>query len=267
MNDLTTRDKLNPAMAGASPGLAVSTSYTISARAKQLPQFGNLPIIEYLKLHFAELDLGQIDSVFGFVERSTLYGGRPFIGPELSPPDIWSLYDHGIGLRLPLSNGLVSREEYDAAKGFLNKYHRDGNSVIITNDSLAKWVRQDFPLYKIEASAIKNIDGLRKLKQALKHYDTVVLPAKSNDDFEFLGSIEDKSRIRLFLNAGCAYNCPSKLCYPAVSQMNKYQGAEYRCSQPLIPRDVKMHDFDEAHFVAMGYTRFKLLRPGRVTAY
>jgi hypothetical protein len=187
--------------------------------------------------------------------------------PELSAPDVWALYDHGIGFRLPISNSIVSRDEYVEAKPFLGKYHREGNCVIVTNDDLAGWIREDFPLFKIEASAIKNIDTLHKLKQAFDLYDTVVLPAKSNDDVVFLESIKEKDRIRLFLNAGCAYNCPSKICYPSIASMNKYQGAEFRCSQPLIPREVKMHDFDEAGFVAMGFNRFKMLRAGPVTAY
>lgn len=263
MNDIISENVLGMSGTGTSPAI----NYTISARAKQLSSHGNLPIMDYLRSGFAHLPIDQIDSVFGFVERSPLYGGRPFVEPELSPPDVWALYDHGIGLRLPVSNSFVTRDEYDDAKAFLNKYHRDGNSVIVANDDLAGWIRQDFPRFHIEASAIKNVDNSRKLAQALERYDTVVLPAKSNDDVAFLQGIEDKGRIRLFLNAGCAYNCPSKICYPAVSHMNKYQGAVFRCSQPLIPRDVKMHDFDEVGFVEMGFSRFKVLRPGPVTAF
>lgn len=264
MNDLISENLLGM----SDTSTAATISYTISARAKQMGPNGNVPILQFLQSGFSHIPRGQIDSVFGFVERSPLYGGRPFVGPELSPDDVQALYDQGIGLRLPVSNSYVSREEYEEAKSFLEKYHRDGNSVIVTNDDLADWIRQDFPRFRIEASAIKNIDNMRKLVQALKRYDTVVLPAKSNDDFTFLERIEDKARIRLFLNAGCAYNCPSKVCYPAISQMNKFQGAEFRCSQPLIPRDVKMHDFDEMRFVAMGFTRFKVLRAGKfMTAY
>jgi len=139
-------------------------SYTVSARAKQMVGGSNQSIVDYLRAAYVRLSLDQIDSVFGFVERSTLYGGRPFVEPELSAPDIWALYDNGIGYRLPISNSIVDREEYLEAKAFLGKYHRDGNSVIVTNDDLAGWIREYFPMYKIEASAIKNIDNPRKLK-------------------------------------------------------------------------------------------------------
>jgi hypothetical protein len=240
------------------------SSYTVSARAKQ---FTNLPIMEFLGRYYSHLKLSQIESVFGFVERSALYGGRPFIEPELMDQDIADLFTNKIGIRLPLSNHKASRDEYEESRPFLDKYHRDGNSVIITNDDLAGWIRQDFPRFHIEASVIKNIDNQRKLRKALKIYDTVVLPAKCNNDVEFLQSIVDKDRIRIFLNAGCAYNCSSKICYPSVSEMNKYQGASYRCSQQLIPRDVQMREFDEHWFVSIGFTRFKLLRSGGITAF
>lgn len=116
-------------------------SYTLSARAKHMGSDGNVPIMDYLRAGFSHLPFKQIDSVFGFVERSTLYGGRPFTAPELTPQDVEALYEHGIGLRLPLTNHQVTREEYDSAWDFLAKYYRAGNSVIVTNDDLAGWIR------------------------------------------------------------------------------------------------------------------------------
>lgn len=242
---------------------ATRVTYTISMRGKPEPT----PVLGYLQTYFDQVSLRNIDSVFGFVERSPLYGGRPFLVPELSEGDVRALYVNDIGLRLPLSNHAVSREEYLEARPFLDKYHREGNTVIVTNDDLAKWIREDYRLFRIEASAIKNIDNHKKITETLKIYDTVVLPAKLNDDAGFLRQIGQKERIRLFLNAGCAYNCPSKMCYPTISEMNKYTGAVFRCSHDLIPREVKMHNFDEQALVAMGFTKFKILRAGPKTGF
>jgi hypothetical protein len=113
--------------------------YTVSARSKD----PSSPILPFLDRFFSEVPLFAIDSVFGFVERSTLYGGREFSGPELSDRDVDSLYDTGIGLRLPLTNHWVEREEYEANRPLLAKYHRAGNAAIVTNDDLARWIRQD----------------------------------------------------------------------------------------------------------------------------
>ncbi|MCW8830306.1 MAG: hypothetical protein OQK32_02180 [Gammaproteobacteria bacterium] len=125
--------------------------FTISARGKKLRQ----PIFDYLARNYANIPIAQIDSVFGFVEKSTLYGGRHFIRPELSDQDICQLYDVGIGLRIPFSNHYVEREEYENNRLFLQKYHRKGNSIIAHRDELVEWIRQDFPEYQIEASVIK----------------------------------------------------------------------------------------------------------------
>jgi hypothetical protein len=132
---------------------------------------------------------------------------------------------------------------------------------IIADPAYQLVIRDDFPAYKIEASAIKNIDSYQDIEKAFELYDTVVLPMRLNQDTDFLIKIGDKDRITLFANAGCALTCPSKICYPSISKMNKYQGGEFRCSQSLKYRELHgMVDFDLEMLSALGFTRFKLLR-------
>lgn len=242
-------------------------TFTISARSKR----PNVPVFQFLRRHFGHLPLNQIESLFGFVEYSPLYGGRVFHGRELSERDVFQLNNAGIGLRLPLSNHFVSREEYEASQSFLDKYHRENNSVIVTNDDLARWIRADFPDYRIDASVIKKVNTPKKLKQALELYDEVVLPMTSNEDPAFLESIADKGRITLFANAGCAFTCPAKTCYVSVSKINKRDSEQaFQCSQSLKERELLgMIDFDLEPLVRMGLHSFKLLRPapGRMTGF
>ena len=242
-------------------------TFTVSARGKQ----PDVPVFQFLRRHFGHLPLNRIGSLFGFVEYSPLYGGRVFHGRELSERDVYQLNNAGIGLRLPLSNHFVSHEEYEASLNFLRKYHREPNSVIVTNDDLARWIRKDYPAYRIDASVIKNVNTPRKLKQALELYDEVVLPMTSNEDQHFLESIGDKARITLFANAGCAFTCPSKTCYVSVSKINKRAGEQaFQCSQSLKERELLgMIDFDLEPLVRMGFHSFKLLRPapGRMTGF
>jgi len=236
--------------------------FTISARGKLAGQ----TIQEFIRMNFSEIPVEQIDSIFGFTTmHSTLYGGRIWSGTELSEYDIRSMYKMGINLRLPLSNHHASREEYEDNLPFLEKYHRPGNSIIITNDDLACWIREDFPDYRLEASVIKNIKSLRKIDAAAKIYDTVILPMSCNEDEPFLNTIEDKSIITLFANAGCALTCPSKICYPSISQANKVADPTlFQCSQQLKERELLgMIDFDLEHLQSMGFERFKLLRSRR----
>jgi collagenase-like PrtC family protease len=234
-------------------------TFTISARSKP----PNVPVFQFLRRHFGHVPLNQVESLFGFVEYTPLYGGRVFKRRELSERDAAQLTNAGIGLRLPLSNHFVSRGEYEASRSLLEKYHQDINSVIVTNDDLARWVRKDFPAYRIDASVIKNINSLKKLERALELYDEVVLPMPSNEDVSFLQSIEQKDRITLFANAGCAFTCPSRTCYVSVSKINKGDPDQpFQCSQSLKEREqIGMIDFDLEPLIEMGFHSFKLLRP------
>lgn len=237
--------------------------FTISARDKRADQ----SIHQFIKQHFSDIPLEQIESFFGFTTYSSLYGGRLWDshsvnGAELSRYDIRSMYKMNIGLRLPLTNHYASLDEYKENISFLKQYYRPGNAVIVTNDKLAKWIRSDFPDYHLEASVIKNINSLKKIEKAVKIYDTVVLPMSCNEDEAFLKSIEDKSIIRLFANAGCALTCPSKICYPSISKANKVKDRTlFRCSRQLKDRELLgMIDFDLNHLQSLGFHRYKLLR-------
>jgi hypothetical protein len=241
--------------------------YTVSARGKP----SAVPIQRFIRNHYAHVPLDRIDSFFGFTEACSLYGGRIFGGTELSRYDVRSLYKMSINLRLPLTNHHATPQEYEENRDYLEKYHRPGNSLIITNDELAGWIRSDFPDYKLEASVIKNIDNLAKLEAAFEIYDTVILPMQSNDDEEFLKAIDNKRAVTLFANAGCAYTCPSKICYPSISKVNKTGDQSlFRCSQQMKERNtIGMYDFDLDYLRSLGFERFKLLRPrqGNMTGY
>lgn len=232
--------------------------FTISARGKP----SMVPIQMFMKRNFSDIPPEQIDSFFGFTEPTTLYGGRIFGVTELSEYDLRTMYRMDINLRLPLTNHYVTREEYEQNIPFLEKYRRPGNSIIITNDTLAGWIREDFPEYRLEASVIKNINTLQKIEDAADIYDTIILPMNVNENDAFLESIDNKDRITLFANAGCALTCPSKMCYPSISKANKTGDVTlFQCSQKLKYRELLgMYDFDLDHLQELGFNRFKLLR-------
>lgn len=248
--------------------------YTISARGKR----GEKTVMDFLAENFSTIPLSQIDSLFGFVERCTLYGGRPFVGRQLSDADVQALYQHSIGVRIPMTNLFISEDEYKEYGWLFEKYHRVGNSMIVKEDTLARWIRRDYPHYKLEASMIKEIDTYDKITAALEVYDTVVLPMHLNTRYDFLDKIVQKDRVMLFANAGCAYNCPARICYRTISLINKLdpgpdrviENSIFRCSKMTRPRkELGMIDFDLEKLSAMGFKRFKLLRerPEGVTAF
>ncbi|MDH5312008.1 MAG: hypothetical protein OEY08_18910 [Gammaproteobacteria bacterium] len=241
-------------------------TYTISARGKS----ANVPVFGFLRNQYGNIPLREIESIFGFVQRSTLYGGRIFGDRELSDRDVTQLNNAGIGIRIPMSNHYVHRSEYLNNRRLLDQYELDINSIIITNDDLARWIRRDYPRYSLDGSVIKNLKTHDKIEAALDLYDSVVLPMRLNEDFEFLEKIAQKDRIILFANAGCALTCPSKLCYPSISKLNKFRGGEFQCSQPIKERErLGMVDFPLEPYVDMGFHHFKLLRarPNNMTGY
>lgn len=249
-------------------------SYTISARGKKLKQ----TIDDYLKQFYPSISLDNIDSVFGFVEPTTLYSGRPYFRRQISDKDYEILQSKNIGLRLPFTNHYCTREEYEENKPLFEKYNKKGNSIICTNDDLAKWLKKDYPLYQLDASILKNLDTKEKISKALEIYDTVVLPMNLNNQLDFLAELEQKDRMILFGNAGCALSCPNRICYEYLSRKNKTltKQPKFRryfyffysiilnekwCMNRIKPRNLRgITDFDLNLFTNLGYTKFKMLR-------
>jgi hypothetical protein len=258
-------------------------AYTISARGKK----ANQPVEKFLKAFFPNIPLKNIDSVFGFVEASSLYSGRPYIGRQISDTDYEFLKRNNIGIRIPFTNHFVTEKEYQKNRKILDKYHKKGNSIIVTNDNLARWIKRDYPLYQLEASLLKEVKSIEEINHALGIYDTVVLPMNLNSNHELLKRIEQKDRITLFGNGGCALSCPKRICYEYISKRNKVLTTTNKvfralyfwyyfvlrrkwCTNIIEPR--KLHglkDFDLNVFAEMGFSRFKMLREhaGRKTGY
>ncbi|MEQ1616955.1 MAG: hypothetical protein ABL883_01265 [Terricaulis sp.] len=237
--------------------------FTVSGRAKT----NDVHILTFLAKAYSGIPIALIDSVFGFVERTPLYGGRIFEGAELTPRDVACLYEVGIGVRLPLTNHFAEPREYEESAPLLQQYHRSGNSVIVTNDALAGWIRRDFPKYRVEASVIKNLKTYDRIAAALDLYDTAVLPMELSEDEKFLAPLPDKKRITLFANAGCALTCPSHICYTSISKFNKDGNAQLMCSQTLKHRQLRgVVEFDLGRLQDLGFTRFKVLTPQRAAA-
>lgn len=219
-------------------------------------------ILNYLKIYFMYLNQWQIETVYGnVVYPSKLYGGRPYnLEHSMTDRHVDQLYEANIGVSLTLTNHFFDSRTYDDNRVFLERFHRQGNTIVCTNDELAKRIRSDFPQYKLKASLIKHLNTRKKVEKALEVYDYVVIPMDKNDDAEFLEVLPEKDRIYLFGNAACAYNCPSRSCYVGISQINSHQAETSNCSIPVKARtDHGFIFFDVGAFRDMGYHRFKMV--------
>ena len=219
----------------------------------------------------------SIDSVFGFTDPCELYGGRVYMGAELTPADLAWLEGQNIGYRIPLQCRRATEKMYKNSTEFLSKFNKSGNSVVIADHRLASRIREDFPIYSIECSVIVNINSMYKLEDAIALYDSVVVDPYWFNENNMADQIplEWRSRVRLFINAGCMYSCGSRICYSHASKLNSNQNAEGpACSLGIsprletnVPRINGMFGLDLQSYVDLGYSRFKLLRSAGTTGY
>ena len=217
----------------------------------------------------------DVDYIFGNIEAyldTPLYGGRLSQTPAISEVDISWAYDNNIGIKLPLTNKAFSEELYTASKPLIKSMHRKGNAVIVTTDKLAERIKNDFPLYNIELSAIRDIDTLDKLEKCRADlYDNIVLPISVNDDIEMLANIKNKNIIRLFINPECSYTCPNKVCYGTIGKLNSKRSNKrmlcsfYDLKEPRTHYNDNInwgdYYFNYSLFKNLGFSNFKLLPP------
>lgn len=218
--------------------------------------------VDYLKINYIYLAIEQIKSVFGnTVYPSRFYGGRSYqLERSLTDAHLEQLEQQGIHLTLTLTGLYFDKKVYQANLPFLQRLYKPGNAIVCANDELAVRLRQDFPDFLLKASLVKNLDTLAKVNKALHLYDRVVIPMNCNDDDAFLSSLPDKSRIVLFANANCAYNCPARTCYRAISRASWGKEKKGGCSKKKIPRkDEGTVFFNVEKLAKMGFHHFKMV--------
>ena len=170
------------------------------------------------------------------------------------------LKNRNIHIALTLTNHYITKDLYLKNIPFLEKYHQKGNIIICTSDELTKMIRKDFPMYRLRASIIKNINTVDSIRQAFDLYDDVVIPMDMNDDDEFLENLPYKDRIVLFANATCAYTCPARVCYLNISKRNQATAKRGKFMKEIlgILENASLF-FNVEKFHEMGFSNFKLI--------
>ena len=229
---------------------------------------------QYLSIFYPYLSINQIKEVYGFaINYSRLYGGRSFKRTTLIRKNqLHDLKNLKIGFSLALTNHHFDEKSYIETCQLLKILNQSGNSITCTNNELARAIKKDFPKFKIKASMIKNLDTKEKIEEELDLYDFAVIPMNKNDDDSFLESLPQKERIVIFANANCAYNCPSRICYKAISDdfliNNQYNNINSICSKRTMPRPNLSHIFfDIEKFERLGFVNFKLVPENNVLLF
>jgi len=151
--------------------------------------------------------------VYDGLDNCSWNGGRINREITLSDKQIETYYNNNISIALTFSNHNIDLND---KKGnyLLNKYHKNGNCIILINDDLKNYIRKNYPKYKL----IYSITGLGNMnipmkkedveiyKSLEKNYDYIVPRMEHIFDPLFLELNQEKYEI--MTNDTCIYGCP-----------------------------------------------------------
>ena len=187
----------------------------------------NKLMIETLREHPEYFTDGlEIASVFGSFDGSTWNGGRGVSGefdPKFTEFIIKAFDELKVPIRFTFTNPLITEEHLsDKNCNEILKMADNGiNQVIVMSEMLEKYIRENYPRYKITSSTCKEIRDMDGVNAELeKPYNLVVLDYNWNNKFDELEKIKDKGRCEILVNALCQPNCPRRgEHYKAIGKM------------------------------------------------
>jgi collagenase-like PrtC family protease len=173
----------------------------------------NFNTIQYIKKNPAFFyDNINIKAVYGAFPPSIWNGGRTmsfdFVERDVIKATINNFNDMGVALRFTFTNTLLTEEHmYDS---YCNECMKSGNNglneVLVNSSILEKYIRENYPKYKIISSTTKGIKTIDGLNSELEKYPIVVADYTLNNK-EDLFNIPDRGRCEILLNTYCADDC------------------------------------------------------------
>lgn len=121
-------------------------------------------------------------------------------------------YNKGVSIALTMSNYKIDLND-KVGNHLLEKFHREGNALIIVNDDLRKYVRDRFPkydlIYSITGMGLLNIplqdSDIAWYKDLESKYDWIV--PRFEHIFDPRANELDRTKWEVMLNDTCVYGC------------------------------------------------------------
>ncbi|MCM1023865.1 MAG: hypothetical protein NC395_07375 [Prevotella sp.] len=177
----------------------------------------NLLLDSYMKNYPDRFRDGvRIASVFGSFPGALWNGGRNVPGEydgTVNEKIMKAFNDRGIPLRFTFTNPLIEEKHLsDRACNDILKMAENGlNEVIVMSPVLERYIRENYPGYKITSSTCKQIRDMNDLNGELeKDYNLVVLDYNWNNKFDDLALVKDRKRCEILVNACCQPSCPRR---------------------------------------------------------
>ena len=229
----------------------------------------------------------KIASFFGEFPSSLWNGGRPSNYDQCDAGYIRNVIKNinakGIPVRYTYTNMLLNEEDCkDPYCNFCMKEADNGmNEVMIFSPVLEKYIRENYPSFKLNSSTCKEIRDIDGVNAELeKDYNLVVLDYNLNNQFDVLEQIKRKDKCELLVNACCVPNCPRRgehyrflAKQEAIALKNRELPANKQKAIPgwyceygentslYVSKNYSTHISPEAiweKYVPMGFNQFKL---------
>lgn len=206
------------------------------------------PNLMKLKRDYPELfyDDVHVKKVYGNFPNVTWNGGSMFTGPFVSEIaemksflDIYKELD--IKLQFTMTNSLVDEKDcYDRYGNLiltlLSEDYSDISEILVASPILENFIRANYPKLKISRSIVDTpVDY--NYKEALNHYENIVIPIRHTYDFDFFSqfSDEEKKRVEILCSDPCPIDCPRIYeHYREYARGNLFLGSRDFCTNPLV---------------------------------
>jgi len=169
----------------------------------------SIPIIRFLGSGIAK-DAHIV--VYDGINKCRWNGGRINRDIKYNDALINYYYGKGISIALTFSNHNINLDD-KLGNELLEKFHRKGNALIIVNDQLRQYVRDNFPdydlIYSITGMGLLNIplqdDDVAFYKDLESKYDWIV--PRFEHIFDPRANELDSTKWEVMLNDTCVYGC------------------------------------------------------------
>jgi len=168
-----------------------------------------VPLIKFLSQKM--VDTNQL-IVYDGINKCSWNGGRINRDVYYNDAMIDFYYSKGISIALTMSNHNINLSD-ETGNHLLEKFHREGNALIIVNDDLRKYVREKFPKYdlifSITGMGLLNIplqdSDIAWYKDLESKYDWIV--PRFEHIFDPRANELDPTKWEVMLNDTCVYGC------------------------------------------------------------
>lgn len=157
----------------------------------------------------------KIAAAYGSFPNCIWNGGRAVFGNVTRPlmdSTISELNKRGIAVRYTFTNPLLEEKHLsDVFANICMEAADNGmNEVLVNTDVIEKYVRAEYPNFKIISSTTKCLRTIELVEAELeKDYYLVVLDSALNKD-DRIFDIAKRDRLEILLDHGCRFNCPNR---------------------------------------------------------